>query len=79
MTKEEYDDVLPNTLKHFFNLPKTIYKDLTFRKYVQEVHIDENSNNKHKTKFFADHHPTELGHTLWAEELAKDLDYIKNE
>ena len=73
MTKKEYDDVLPNTTNHFFNIPKTIYKDLTFRKYVQEVHIDENSNNRHKTKFFADHHPTELGHTLWAEELVKDL------
>ena len=73
MTRKEYDDVLPNTTNHFLNLPKTIYKDLTFRKYVQEVHIDENSNDRHKTKFFADHHPTELGHTLWAEELVKDL------
>ena len=73
MTKEEYDDVLSNTLEKFNDLCKISHKDLTFRKYVQEVHIDENSNNRHKTKFFADHHPTELGHTLWAEELAKDL------
>ena len=79
MGKEMYDLIPPNTLEKFDGLCKTSYKDLTFRKYVQEVHIDENSNNQHKTKFFADHHPTELGHTLWAEELAKDLDYIKNE
>ena len=79
MTKEEYDSVLPNTLKHFFNLPKTTYKDLTFRKFVQEVHIDEDSNDRHHNKFFEDHHPTEFGHRLWSEELAKDLDYIKNE
>ena len=49
MKKEEYGDVLPNTSNHFLNLPKTIYKDLTFRKYVQEVHIDKNSNDRHKT------------------------------
>ena len=34
---------------------------------------------KYENKFFTDHHPTELGHRLWSEELAKDLDYIKNE
>lgn len=68
-----------NTLRDFNSLSETIYKDLTFRNYVQEVHIDENSNNKYENKFFTDHHPTELGHRLWSEELAKDLDYIKNE
>ena len=79
MGKEMYDLIPPNTLENFHVLCKTSYKDLTFRNYVQEVHIDENSNNKHQNKFFADHHPTELGHRLWSEELARDLDYIKNE
>tara|TARA_X000000368_G_C23018834_1_gene707038 strand:+ start:790 stop:1608 length:819 start_codon:yes stop_codon:yes gene_type:complete len=79
MGKEMYDLIPPNTLENFHGLCKTSYKDLTFRNYVQEVHIDENSNNKHQNKFFADHHPTELGHRLWSEELARDLDYIKNE
>ena len=79
MGKEMYDLIPPNTLENFHVLCKTSYKDLTFRNYVQEVHIDENSNNKHQNKFFADHHPTELGHRLWSEEFARDLDYIKNE
>jgi hypothetical protein len=38
-----------------------------------ETVVPKNVEDIHSSKFFKDHHPTEIGHQMWAEELYKDL------
>ncbi len=61
------------TTEEFFKICRKVFKDISFRKYVMETVAPKNTENIHSTKFFKDHHPTELGHQMWAEELYKDL------
>tara|TARA_X000001388_G_scaffold18285_1_gene11636 strand:- start:124 stop:876 length:753 start_codon:yes stop_codon:yes gene_type:complete len=55
------------TKSKFLKLTKDIYKDISFKNFILE--------GKH---FCEDNlHPNEKGHQLWAEELSKDLQWIK--
>ncbi len=59
--------------EEFFKIYSKVFKDISFRKYVMETVAPKNTENIHSTKFFKDHHPTEIGHQMWAEELYNDL------
>ena len=55
------------TENKFIEITKDIYKDISFKNFILE--------GKH---FCKDNlHPNEKGHQLWAEELSKDLQWIK--
>ena len=55
------------TENKFIEITKDFYKDISFKNFILE--------DKHCSK--DNSHPNEKGHQLWAEELYKDLQWIK--
>ena len=55
------------TENKFIEITKDFYKDISFKNFILE--------DKHFSK--DNSHPNEMGHQLWAEELYKDLQWIK--
>ena len=55
------------TENKFIEITKDFYKDISFKNFILE--------DKHFSK--DNSHPNEKGHQLWAEELSKDLQWIK--
>ena len=69
--KSQMRDVIDND--DFLQITKDIFKKTSFKNFL----LDDNNEFKDGLFNELDPHPSEKGHQLWAEELSKDLQWIK--
>ena len=59
--------------ENYLQITKNNFKEVSFKNFL----LDDNNEFRDGLFNELDPHPSEKGHQLWAEELSKDLQWIK--